>query len=64
MRVQGLPACVLPLEGGGCAAFYVNRTYTAQVAGFGGAAKRSVGRQLLQKELVAQFQRIQQALAR
>ncbi|MGI9431797.1 MAG: hypothetical protein ACR2PQ_06275, partial [Myxococcota bacterium] len=59
-----ITAGVIPLAQGGCALFYVNRTYTSQVAGFGGSAKRSIGRQLLQQELVAELQRIQQALSR
>lgn len=39
--------------------FYINHTYTAQVAGFGGSAKRSIGRKLMQKELVAEMERVQ-----
>jgi hypothetical protein len=42
--------------------FYVNHTYTAQVAGFGGGAKRSIGRKLMQKELVAEMERVQAVL--
>jgi hypothetical protein len=42
--------------------FYINHTYTAQVAGFGGSAKRSIGRKLMQKELVAEMKRVQGVL--
>jgi len=49
----------LPVDADRCAVFYTNHTYTAQVAGFGGGAKRSIGRKLMQKELVAEMQRAQ-----
>jgi len=32
------------------------------VAGFGGGAKRSIGRKLLKKELIAEMQRAQKAI--
>jgi hypothetical protein len=54
---------LLPASAGRCAIFYTNRTYTAQVAGFGGGAKRSVGRMLLEKELVAEMQRAQKVVS-
>ncbi len=57
-------AGVLPAATGGCVVFYLNRTVTAQVAGFGGSAKRSIGRKLLEQELVAELGRVQKALAR
>lgn len=50
---------ILPIEGERSVVFYTNHTYTAQVAGFGGSAKRSIGRKLLEKELVAEMQRAQ-----
>jgi hypothetical protein len=43
-------------------AFYLNHTYTSQVAGFGGGAKRAIGRKLMQEELVAELERAQAAL--
>lgn len=45
-----------------CVAFYLNHTYTSQVAGFGGGAKRAIGRKLMQKELVAELERAQAAI--
>lgn len=53
---------LLPAKTGHIAIFYMNHTYTAQVAGFGGGAKRSIGRKLLKKELVAEMQRAQQTI--
>ncbi len=53
---------VLSARTGHCAIFYMNHTYTAQVAGFGGGAKRSIGRKLLKKELIAEMQRAQKAI--
>jgi len=50
---------VLPTSSGDSAVFYTNHTYTAQVTGFGGSAKRSIGRKLLAKDLVAEMQRAQ-----
>jgi len=54
---------VLPTPDGGCAVFYTNHTYTAQVAGFGGGAKRSIGRKLLEKELVGELERAQRVVS-
>ena len=54
---------ILPVSEDRCAVFYTNHTYTAQVAGFGGGVKRSVGRKLMQKELVAEMERAQQAVS-
>lgn len=45
------------------AVVYTTHTYTAQVAGFGGGAKRSIGRKLMSKELVAELERAQKAVA-
>lgn len=53
---------ILPTSDRQCAVFYLNHTYTAQVAGFGGGVKRSVGRKLMQKELVAEMERAQKAV--
>jgi len=54
---------VLPVSKDRCALFYTNHTYTAQVAGFGGGAKRSIGRKLMSKELVVEIERTRKALA-
>jgi hypothetical protein len=55
---------VLPTsQGDRSVVFYINRTYTAQVAGFGGGAKRSIGRKLMKKELVAEMERLQKVAA-
>jgi hypothetical protein len=53
---------ILPASDHHCAVFYTNHTYTSQVTGFGGGAKRSIGRKLMQKELVDEIERAQQAL--
>jgi len=53
---------ILPVADERCVAFYLNHTYTAQVAGFGGGAKRSIGRKLMQKELVEEMERAQAAI--
>jgi hypothetical protein len=53
---------ILPVADDRSVAFYLNHTYTAQVAGFGGGAKRSIGRKLMQKELVEEMERAQAAL--
>ncbi len=52
---------IFPSGEGKSAIFYTNHTYTSQVAGFGGGAKRSIGRKLLQQGLVAEMQRVQEA---
>ncbi len=53
---------ILPVKSG-TVVFYTNHTYTAQVAGFGGGAKRSIGRKILKQELVAEIERAQEAVA-
>ncbi len=53
---------VLPSSVGGSVVFYTNRTYTAQVAGFGGGAKRSIGRKLLEGEVVAEMERARKVI--
>ncbi len=53
---------ILPTSSDWSAVFYTNHTYTAQVTGFGGGAKRSIGRKLLQKALVAELQRAQKVI--
>ncbi len=53
---------VLPVSERRCVVFYSNHTYTSQVAGFGGGVKRSIGRKLMQQELVAEMERAQQAV--
>lgn len=52
---------VLPAQGGS-AIFYTNHTYTAQVSGFGGSAKRSIGTKMLEKDVVAEMQRAQETI--
>jgi hypothetical protein len=53
---------VLPTQGGQSAIFYTNHTYTAQVSGFGGSAKRSIGTKMLEKDVVAEMQRAQKTI--
>jgi hypothetical protein len=53
---------ILPVSENACVAFYLNHTYTSQVAGFGGGAKRAIGRRLMQKELVAEIERARTAI--
>jgi hypothetical protein len=55
---------IFPSDGSKSAVFYTNHTYTSQVAGFGGGAKRSIGRKLLQQGLVAEMQRVQEAFSK
>lgn len=57
-----IAAGVLPIAEGGSAIFYTNRTFTSQVTGFGGSAKRSIGSELLERELVAELERVREAL--
>ncbi|MBW2425880.1 MAG: hypothetical protein JRG86_16655 [Deltaproteobacteria bacterium] len=52
----------LPASEGRTAVVYTTHTYTAQVAGFGGGAKRSIGRKLMSKELIAELERAQKAV--
>ncbi len=53
---------VLPTEDGKSAMIYTNHTYTPQVTGFGGSAKRSIGTKLLQNDVVAEIQRAQKTI--
>ena len=53
---------MLPMEDGNTALVYTNHTYTGQVAGFGGGAKRSIGTKLLEKDVVAEMQRAQKTI--
>ena len=53
---------ILPISDGKSAVAYTNHTYTAQVTGFGGGAKRSIGTKLLKKDLVAEMERAQKAI--
>ena len=53
---------VLPVSPDRSAVFYTNHTFTDQVAGFGGGAKRSIGRKLMSKELVTEIERAQKAV--
>lgn len=53
---------IFPTTDRRCVAFYTNHTYTSQVAGFGGGAKRSIGRKLMKKELVAEMERARAAV--
>jgi hypothetical protein len=53
---------ILPTKSDWSAVFYTNHTYTAQVAGFGGGAKRAIGKKLLESEIVAELQRAQKAI--
>lgn len=55
---------ILPTKDAQSAVFYTNHTYTSQVAGFGGGAKRSIGTKLLEKDVVAEMQRAQKAIPR
>ena len=54
---------ILPTRQDWSAVFYTNHTYTAQVIGFGGGAKRSIGRKLLRQELVAELERARKAIS-
>ena len=55
---------VLPTSDGRSAIFYTNRTYSSSVAGFGGSAKRSIGRKLMKSKLIETMKKAQQALVR
>ncbi len=54
---------ILKVKPGASAVFYTNHTYTSQVAGFGGGAKRSIGRKILRQQLVAEMEDARKALA-
>ena len=43
---------VIPTSDGRSAIFYINRTFSSAVAGFGGSAKRSIGRKMMKSRLV------------
>ncbi|MEM9174038.1 MAG: hypothetical protein AAGC67_02300 [Myxococcota bacterium] len=43
--------------------FYSNHTFTAQVTGLGGRAKRAVGRRLMERRLVEEIERVRAAIA-
>ena len=43
---------VIPTDDGRSAIFYINRTFSSAVAGFGGSAKRSIGRKMMKSKLV------------
>ena len=43
---------VIPTSDGRSAIFYINRTFSSAVAGFGGSAKRSIGRKLMKSKLI------------
>mmetsp|Transcript_15974 Transcript_15974/g.32120 ORF Transcript_15974/g.32120 Transcript_15974/m.32120 type:complete len:304 (-) Transcript_15974:96-1007(-) len=43
---------VIPTADGRSAIFYVNRTFSSAVAGFGGSAKRSIGRKMMKSKLI------------
>ena len=49
-------AAFLPVEAG-TLVVYTNHTFTDQVAGFGGSAKRSIGRRMMEGKLQAMFDR-------
>ena len=53
----------LPVEGG-TLVIYTNHTSTDQVAGFGGGAKRSIGRKFMAGELKKLFEKARAAAAR
>ena len=55
---------VLPVAKDRSVIIYTNHTYTSQVAGFGGGAKRSIGRKLMSTELAEEIKRAQKALAK
>lgn len=55
-------AAFLPVAEGSIVA-YTNHTFTDQVAGWGGSAKRSIGRGIMTKKLEAMFERSRQAAA-
>ena len=55
---------VLPTDGGEkSVVFYTNHTYTSKVAGFGGSAKRTIGRKMMVGSLVSTMERAQKEAA-
>lgn len=59
-NVEQAVAGLFPVKGG-TAVVYGNRTYTDQVTGFGGSAKRSIGSKLLASQLEGIFKRFSKA---
>jgi hypothetical protein len=57
--VQGVGG-MFPLDQGGSFAIYVTRTSTDQVAGFGGAAKRTIGARIMSTKIAANIQQARQ----
>lgn len=55
---------VVPTSDDHSAVFYVNHTYSAQVAGFGGGMKKSIGRKIMKEKLVATMKKAQKVLAK
>jgi hypothetical protein len=53
---------VVPTSDGRSAIIYTNRTYTSSVAGFGGSAKRSIGRKMMKSKLIETMKKAQKAL--
>ena len=52
-------AGLLPTSDGRSALFYTNHTYTSAVAGFGGSAKRTIGRKIMKGKLMDTFKKAQ-----
>ena len=61
--MQELAGILATASGDRSVVFYTNLTYTAQVTGFGGGAKRAIGRKLMEKQLAAEMERVQQVFA-
>jgi hypothetical protein len=51
-------AAFLPVQNG-TVVVYANHTFTDQVAGFGGSMKRSIGRNMMESQLKALFEKVQ-----
>lgn len=58
-----ITAGALPTADEKSAIFYVNHTFSPAVAGFGGGAKRSIGRKVMKGALVETMKKAQKALA-
>ena len=58
---QHIMVGALPVKTG-TVVFYLNRTSTDQVAGFGGSMKRSIGSKMLRKEIIKLFTSYRQSL--
>jgi hypothetical protein len=52
-------AGVVPTSDGRSALFYTNHTYSSAVAGFGGGAKRGIGRKVMKGKIVDTFKKAQ-----